>query len=120
MSNLPLDYNRFNNTTTNNNYSINDTKNLALSISPLIDHNENNSFYVKSDYNIKNYDKLLNMGNSNELLNNYYDNRLDNDVQKDQRKKYVKPNMDFVTRFYIASLSIVGLFIVYRMIQKTK
>lgn len=31
-----------------------------------------------------------------------------------------KPKMDFVTRFYFGSISVVALFVVFRMIQKTK
>lgn len=46
--------------------------------------------------------------------------------QKDEKStEYVKKTspslgMDLTTRFYIGSLSIVGLFVLYRLIQKTK
>ena len=137
MSNLPLLYDNFDNENINSKVTVNHARYAAL------DNNMNdyfNSFYVESDYNINNFYELLNeskndfidndfidndfIGNdfiSDEkvLLNNYYDNRLDNNVQKDQRKKY-KPKMDMITHFYTASLSIIALFIVFRMIEKTK
>ena len=128
MSNLPLLYDNFDNKNINDNYTIKDTRKNALSNHYLKDYF--NSFYLESDYNIDNFNELLNetknviidnpiISDETILLNNYYDNRLDNNVQKDQRKKY-KPKMDMVTHFYIASLSIIALFIVFRMIEKTK
>jgi len=48
------------------------------------------------------------------------------DEQKDEKPtEYVRKTspslgMDMTTRFYIGSLSIVGLFVLYRLIQKTK
>jgi len=128
MSNLPLLYDNFDNKNINDNYTIRDTRKNALSNNYLKDYF--NSFYVESDYNINNFNELLNetknviidnpiISDETIVLNNYYDNRLDNNVQKDQRKKY-KPKMDIITHFYIGSLSIIALFIVFRMIEKTK
>jgi hypothetical protein len=132
MSNLPLLYDNFDNENINSKVTVNNARYAAL------DNNMNdyfNSFYVESDYNIDNFYELLNeskndfidndfidndfISDEKVLLNNYYDNRLDNNVQKDQRKKY-KPKMDMITHFYTASLSIIALFIVFRMIEKTK
>ena len=127
MSNLPLLYDNFDNKNINSKVTVNDAIYAAL------DNNMNdyfNSFYFQSDYNINNFNELLNESKNNIiddtflsdekiLLNNYYDNRLDNNLQKDQRKQF-KPKMDMVTHFYIASLSIMALFIVFRMIEKTK
>ena len=42
------------------------------------------------------------------------------DLPKTEKNESKKPKMDWVTQFYTGSISIVALFIVFRMIQKTK
>ena len=42
------------------------------------------------------------------------------DLPKTQKKESKTPKMDWVTQFYTGSISVVALFIVFRMIQKTK
>ena len=42
------------------------------------------------------------------------------DLPKTEIKESKKPKMDWVTQFYTGSISVVALFIVFRMIQKTK
>lgn len=42
------------------------------------------------------------------------------DLPKTEIKEQKQPKMDRVTQFYVGSISVVALFIVFRMIQKTK
>ena len=42
------------------------------------------------------------------------------DLPKTDKKESNKPKMDRITQFYVGSISVVALFIVFRMIQKTK
>jgi len=49
----------------------------------------------------------------------YSDNWAEPPLEKD-RDGVSKPKMDLITRFYFGSISVVALFVVFRMIQKTK
>ena len=42
------------------------------------------------------------------------------DLPKTEKKQSKQPKMDRVTQFYVGSISVVALFVVFRMIQKTK
>jgi hypothetical protein len=42
------------------------------------------------------------------------------DLPKTEKKESNQPKMDRVTQFYVGSISVVALFVVFRMIQKTK
>jgi hypothetical protein len=53
------------------------------------------------------------------LVGNHYEQQDANAVEY-VPKTSQKIGMDLTTRFYIGSLSIVGLFVLYRLIQKTK
>jgi hypothetical protein len=46
---------------------------------------------------------------------NPYDNLI---IEKPMKK--VKPRMDLSTQFYVGSLTVIGLFVFYRLIQKTR
>ena len=126
MSNLPLDYNSYNTGYLNPKFNIDDTKNIALSNQ--LSNDFFKSFYVGSDYNIHNFNDLLN--ETKNILpipsiltenkeNIPFNNRLDQTFHYNEKKINKKPKMDSVTHFYLTSISIVALFIVYRMIQKS-
>ena len=63
------------------------------------------------------YFALNDTGNKNEDVNVYSDSWADIPTEKEIKKT---KKMDVVTQFYFGSLSIVALFVVFRMIQKTK
>jgi hypothetical protein len=52
--------------------------------------------------------------------NVYVDSWADLPKNNEESEKAKKPKMDWITQFYVGSLSVVALFVVFRMIQKTK
>jgi len=92
------------------------TGNLAVNSSYSEHHNEILPAVIKPGIN-NDYVVLEHGLNINDL-----DNDNPNDKRVDIKKKLVeqKYKMDYATTFYVGSLTVVGLFVFYRLIQKTR
>jgi hypothetical protein len=42
------------------------------------------------------------------------------EINKDKAAIYKEPKLTFTTKLYVASLTVVGLFIIFRFVQKSK
>lgn len=52
------------------------------------------------------------------VVNNEYES--DSDAENDETKKQNEPKMNGVTQFFVGSLSVVGLFILFKFLYKKK
>ena len=90
-------------------YDSENNKILPVTISPI-----NNNQYVVLENDLLN-NNTMNINVSDKLITDLPIPKLN--VEKKQEKKV---KMDYTTQFYVGSLTVIGLFVFYRLLQKTK
>jgi len=103
-----------------------DTRNDLSSVKPYYNNGESQSS-VSND-NKKEIPVIIQKYRSQYLVleengtneNVYVDSWADLPLSKDKNESNQKPKMDYISQFYFGSISVVALFVVFRMIQKTR
>jgi hypothetical protein len=94
---------------------------LAITEEELIDKNKINFVYPKEKHpnKLEPVSVTIETDNESKNLTGYVgDANMNNNSNNTESKNTLK--MDGITNFYIGSLTIIGLYLVYRMIQKTR
>jgi hypothetical protein len=84
-------------------------------IHPVVIKPDNNNNYIVLENDFANLDDVMNYNNNDKIITNMPIPKIKDD---DKRKDVYK--MDLSTTIYIGSLTVIGLFVFFRILQKTK